>query len=189
MEQRYSGERPFWVCPCVVSNGDAVTSHECVKACVLRMQCCFLFYFKGSARSWSACGCLHLQFETQLGEADRELSTFLFLVIPLRKPALLCLMQEEAIAKVHILIRKGSTVTFEAQKKVLLKKASPRNLIQPSKALYKPGEIGKHKSFTRIWNSFPSWHGVFQNWVSGGESKHCMSGQLKQSSLPGVQIL
>ncbi|XP_026569065.1 alpha-2-macroglobulin-like protein 1 [Pseudonaja textilis] len=50
---------------------------------------------------------------------------------------------EEAIAKVHILIRKGTTVTFEAQKKVLLKKASPRNLIQPSKALYKPGEIVK----------------------------------------------
>lgn len=191
MEQRYSRERPFGACrhP-LVSNDDAVTSHECVKACALRVQCCFS-HFDGSARSWGACGCLHLQFETQLGAGDRELCTFLFLVIPLRKSALLlCLMKEEAIAKVHILIRKGSTVTFEAQKKVLLKKASPRILIQPSKPLYKPGEIGKYKSFTIIWNSFHnSWRGIFQNWVSGEESKHCRSGQLKQSFLPGVQIL
>ncbi|XP_070597946.1 alpha-2-macroglobulin-like protein 1 isoform X2 [Erythrolamprus reginae] len=50
---------------------------------------------------------------------------------------------EETIAKVHILIREGSSVTFEAQKKVLLKKAFPRNIIQPSKDFYKPGETVK----------------------------------------------
>ncbi|ETE59192.1 Alpha-2-macroglobulin-like protein 1, partial [Ophiophagus hannah] len=77
-----------------------------------------------------------------LAEKDVEApGTFEFIL--LRKPALLFLMKEEAIAKVHILIQKGSTVTFEAQKKVLLKKASPRSLIQPSKALYKPREIVK----------------------------------------------
>ncbi|KAM6475570.1 alpha-2-macroglobulin-like protein 1 isoform 2-T2 [Liasis olivaceus] len=52
---------------------------------------------------------------------------------------------EEAIVNVHVVIRKGSIVTFEAQKKVLLRKAFLRHLIQPSKALYKQGEIAKFR--------------------------------------------
>ncbi|XP_063150596.1 alpha-2-macroglobulin-like protein 1 [Candoia aspera] len=49
------------------------------------------------------------------------------------------------MANVHVLIQKGSTVTFEAWKKVLLTEDSPRHLIQPSKALYKPGERVKFR--------------------------------------------
>ncbi|XP_077202031.1 alpha-2-macroglobulin-like protein 1 [Paroedura picta] len=48
--------------------------------------------------------------------------------------------EEEEVAHVHILVRKGDSVSFEGRKKVLVKDVFIRDIIQTDKPFYKPGE-------------------------------------------------
>ncbi|XP_062975138.1 alpha-2-macroglobulin-like protein 1 [Elgaria multicarinata webbii] len=47
---------------------------------------------------------------------------------------------EDTVASVHVLIRKDGIVSFEGRKKVLVRNAFIRHIIEPDKPFYKPGE-------------------------------------------------
>ncbi|KAJ6658340.1 hypothetical protein lerEdw1_020612 [Lerista edwardsae] len=53
--------------------------------------------------------------------------------------------KEEEVARVHVLIRKGDTVSFEGRKKVLIREAYTRKIIETDKPFYKPGETVKFR--------------------------------------------
>ncbi|KAL8202400.1 UNVERIFIED_CONTAM: hypothetical protein K2H54_013078, partial [Gekko kuhli] len=55
---------------------------------------------------------------------------------------LLCVVEgeDEELAHVHVLIRKGDSVSFEGRKKVLVRAVFIRDLIETDKPFYKPGE-------------------------------------------------
>ncbi|KAJ6658288.1 hypothetical protein lerEdw1_020560 [Lerista edwardsae] len=52
---------------------------------------------------------------------------------------------EEEVAHVHVLIRKGDSVSFEGRKKVLVYNPYIRFIIQPDKPFYKPGDTVKFR--------------------------------------------
>ncbi|KAL8202435.1 UNVERIFIED_CONTAM: hypothetical protein K2H54_014681, partial [Gekko kuhli] len=53
---------------------------------------------------------------------------------------LLCFVEGEEVAHVHVLIRKGDSVSFEGRKKVLIRPIHIYSVIEPDKPFYKPGE-------------------------------------------------
>ncbi|XP_066468774.1 alpha-2-macroglobulin-like protein 1 [Tiliqua scincoides] len=53
--------------------------------------------------------------------------------------------KEEEVARVHVLVRKGGSVSFEGRKKVLIREAHPRVIIETDKPFYKPGETVKFR--------------------------------------------
>lgn len=54
----------------------------------------------------------------------------------------LCTVKDEEVARVHVLIRKGDSVSFEGQKKVLIREGYTTKIIETDKPFYKPGETG-----------------------------------------------
>ncbi|XP_054858472.1 alpha-2-macroglobulin-like protein 1 [Eublepharis macularius] len=52
---------------------------------------------------------------------------------------------EEEVAHVHVHIHKGDSVSFEGRKKVLVRRAHTRHIIEPDKPFYKPGETVKFR--------------------------------------------
>ncbi|XP_077202032.1 alpha-2-macroglobulin-like protein 1 [Paroedura picta] len=47
---------------------------------------------------------------------------------------------DEEVGHVHVLVRKGDSMSFDSRKKVLVRAAYIRNLIEPDKPFYRPGE-------------------------------------------------
>ncbi|XP_042311607.1 alpha-2-macroglobulin-like protein 1 [Sceloporus undulatus] len=63
----------------------------------------------------------------------------------------------EEVARVHVLIRKGDSVSFEERKKVVIRKPLTRNIIELDKPFYKPGETAKVR-IVRLDEEFKAIH-------------------------------